>query len=136
MSYPRLRDLTFVARLERYVPRDPPEGSTREGGDRAALAALRRGLGKAVGDAREMYPYVVPALGDVDERQEPAFYLIASLFALHPSIRPRDAGNSLNLGASLLQLARKIESEGNKRDGVERRFVALLNAAPHDLAEH
>src|ERR687886_2267464 len=106
MSYPRSRDLTFIAHLERYVPRDPPEGSTSEGGDRAALAALRRGLGKAVGDAPEMYPYVVPALGDVDERQERPFYLIASLFALHPSIRSRDVGNSVSLGASLLQLAR------------------------------
>jgi CRISPR system Cascade subunit CasB len=136
MSRPSKQDLHFIAHLERYVPRDPAEAGGREGGDRAALAALRRGLGKEVGDAPQMYPYIVRALDGVDEHHEGAFYLIASLFALHPSVGPVDAERRANLGVSLLRLALEIEREGNKRDGVDRRMVALLNASPRDLPEH
>jgi CRISPR system Cascade subunit CasB len=55
-----------------------------------------------------------------------------------PAIRAvRRAGSPPHAwGRQGLGRAARVESEGNKRDGVERRFVALLNASPHDLAEH
>ena len=60
----------FIARLESLAKRE----------DRAALAALRRGLGKPPGTVAEMAPYVEPAFdGAPDEA-----YIVASLFGLHP----------------------------------------------------
>lgn len=93
--------------------------------DRGALAALRRGLGRAPGLAPEMYPYVVPWLPERPYRQqEAAYYLVASLFAFHPLLTSEG-----NLGA---HLAGAIANE-NSRQAVERRFVALLSAHPDDL---
>src|SRR2546425_12690103 len=44
------RDERFISALEHLVTND----------DRAALAALRRGLGQQPGETMELYPYVVP----------------------------------------------------------------------------
>jgi CRISPR system Cascade subunit CasB len=106
--------------------------------DRAVLAALRRGLGKRPGEAAEMFPYVVPYLPDhvaTSRRDwvETCHYLVASLFALHPTDWQGQAAGRFdrNLGASvrLLKLA-------SGSDGPERRFIALLNADREDLPEH
>jgi CRISPR system Cascade subunit CasB len=106
-----------------------------EAEDRAALAALRRGLGKSPGEAAELYPYVVRWVPDgAGEDEEAAYYLIASLFALHPAPWPEDGSPSWrrNLGASLARLA----AEPDRQEAVERRFVALLNAHRDDLSNH
>lgn len=96
--------------------------------DRAALAALRRGLGKPVGEAAEMYPYVVRFLPrEAAYHDEEAYYLVASLLAWHRGCTDRTS----NFGASFARLREATESES-----VERRFVALLNAHRDDLAEH
>lgn len=93
--------------------------------DRAALAALRRGLGQAPGTAAEMYPYVVPRLpAGISRGEEDAYYTVAALFAFHPA-----ATQSGNLGD---HLARTIASDAD-RAAVERRFVALLKSHPEDL---
>ena len=93
--------------------------------DRGALAALRRGLGQPPGTAPDMYPYVVPWLGDdVPRWRENAHYLIASLYAYHP-----EPGGSGNLGD---QFARARGSQGDDI-AIERRFSALLSAHPDDL---
>lgn len=95
--------------------------------DRAALAALRRGLGRPPGTVPEMFPYVVPYLpAQAHPNAEAPYYILAALFALHPM--HTDQGN---MGAHLAQAAR----EGN-REAVERRFVALLAAHPEDLPEY
>jgi len=95
--------------------------------DRAALASLRRGLGKPPGTTPEMYPYVVPYLpSQIHPREEAAYYTLAALFALHPSYT-----NQGNIGAHLARAAQ----QGN-REAVERRFVALLAAHPDDLPEY
>ena len=95
--------------------------------DRAALAALRRGLGRPPGTAPEMFPYVVPYLpAQAHPNEEAAYYTLAALFALHPS--HTDKGN---LGDHLARAA----TQGN-REAVERRFVALLAAHPDDLPEY
>jgi len=101
--------------------------SLAEKDDRAALAALRRGLGKAPGTAPEMYRYIVPLLPEKTYRfQETAFYLIASLFASHPvSIQKGNLGNHL------------AQARGeNNAAALERRFTALLSAHPDDLPNY
>ncbi len=141
------------------MPKERSEGDAGRRGDRAALAALRRGLGKGVGEASEMYPYVVPALPrGIEGWGESCYYLIAALFGLYPRPWPREARRA-NLGVSLRWLARNRATErgegggnapagadGEAGDGgtgqgqldpaVERRFVALLNATPDGFPEH
>ncbi|MCM8749100.1 type I-E CRISPR-associated protein Cse2/CasB [Thermomicrobiaceae bacterium CFH 74404] len=103
--------------------------------DRAALAALRRGLGKPPGTAPEMFPYVVPLLpSNPSWRLERACYLVASLFALHPlGWEGDERGRRLtNLGASFALLAQR----SSNREGVTRRFLHLLLAHEDELGEH
>jgi len=118
------RATRFVAGLEGLVKRE----------DRAALAALRRGLGKAPGEAAEMCRYVDPWLPSSPKPwEDSAYYLVASLFGLHPTPWPgggHDAWKT-NLGASFATLAGE---RGQER--VERRFVALLNSDREDLPSH
>jgi CRISPR system Cascade subunit CasB len=93
--------------------------------DRGALAAMRRGLGKKPGEAPEMFPYVVPYLPSRPSVElEAAFYLVASLFALHPQDMKEG-----NIGS---HLAGCIKSDKD-REAIERRFVALLKSHPDDL---
>lgn len=106
----------FIARLQDLVERQ----------ERGALAALRRGLGQQPGTVAEMYRYVEPFLPQVRSgAQEAAYYLVASLFALHP--KSSSAGN---FGAHMAQ----TRSE-NGEDALERRFTALLAAHPDDLPD-
>lgn len=82
--------------------------------DRAALAALRRGLGQKPGEAPGMFPYVVRFVQDWNEAD---IYMIAALFALHPS-----STKFGNMGDHLRALAREIGDDAS----TERRFVQLL----------
>lgn len=101
--------------------------------DRAALAALRRGLGKEVGEDIDAYKHVLRF--NPPERDEPWYCLVGALYALHPASWRPDAGEypiATNFGASLSRLWLKRETG---RDGLERRFVALLNADRAELPE-
>ncbi len=102
--------------------------SLAEANDRAALAALRRGLGLPPGAAPQMFPYVEPRLPQQrSQKQENACYLIASLFALHPAL-----GGKGNMGDHF----RKADPEGKGKDALERRFTILLAAHPEDLPDY
>jgi CRISPR system Cascade subunit CasB len=93
--------------------------------DRAALAALRRGLGQAPGTVADMYRYVVPWLpDDAPPWREDAYYLVAALFAYHP-----DTGGTGNVGR---HFAHTRDPQGDDT-AIERRFTALLAAHPDDL---
>jgi CRISPR system Cascade subunit CasB len=95
--------------------------------DRAALAALRRGLGKEPGTASEMYPIVVPRLPpSLSPQQESDYYLIAALFGSHP-----EPGGDGSLGAAFARLRSERDSES-----IDKRFVALLNCHADDLVAH
>lgn len=96
--------------------------SLRERKDRGALAKLKRGIGKALGDV-EMYPYVVPFLPE-DRKKQPCYFLVAVLFAMHPS----PAHEKLSIGA--------VFSKFNRCDSTDKRFKALLNANEEDLHYH
>lgn len=95
----------------------------REGNDRGALAALRRGLGSPPGGAPSTYPHILP-WAPQNRRGEDACYIIAPLFALHP-----EAGGAGNLGKAFSRVEDQSES-------LERRFVALLNCHREDLSYH
>ena len=96
----------------------------RDREDRAALAKLRRGLGKRMGTP-EMYPYVVPFLPK-ERRNEDLYFLVASLFALHPDAAPR--------GRGMGEVFRKIGG-GDASESIEKRFVHLLSAHREDVAD-
>lgn len=91
--------------------------------DRAMLAELRRGLGRAPGETPGMFPYLVPFVRASYE--EDNLYLIASLFALHPV--STDSGN---MGSHLHQYVQTV-GDGT---ATERRFVQLLNLHRDSLA--
>jgi len=93
--------------------------------DRAALAALRRGLGQPPGTVADMYRYVVPWLSDDTPRwREAAFYTVAALFAYHPQ-----SGGSGNMGRHFAR-ARGLLGDDT---AIERRFTVLLSAHADDL---
>jgi CRISPR system Cascade subunit CasB len=100
--------------------------------DRAALAALRRGLGRPAGTVAEMYPHVQPYVGtDARPGYEDACYIVAALFASHPlSWSPSgDLPRITNLGASFAQIRGRSGS-------VESRFTALLSCDRRELPDH
>ena len=91
--------------------------------NRAALAHLRRGLGKPPKSAMEMFPYLGQFLShETKQNYENAVFIVAALFAYYPGAQ----SNVGNLGASL----RKMKDDS---DSIEKRFVALLNAEAEDL---
>lgn len=119
-------DKKFISNLKKYV----------HANDRAALAKLRRGLGKKPGTVMEMYPYMcrqIPKTGD-----DFVYFLVAALFGLYPDAERTES----SLGGSLLMLDKKFRqqrgssSSDEKTSSVERRFVALLNAKKEDLPTH
>lgn len=127
---PPERQRPLIARLVQLKERD----------DRAALAALRRGLGKPAGAASEMFPYVEPFIPVNDyARNVDAAYLVASLFGLHPNHGgPSDDARSRQqrgFGASLAHIRRREGGE-DEDEGVARRLGALLNCDREALPEH
>lgn len=127
---PEISDVhrAFAEHLANIAGGDPP-GS----GGRAARAALRRGLGKEPGTAVEMFPYVEPFLSDdAPPQRVRRFYLVASLFAAHPVSWTSKERRRTDFGASM-ELVRR---DPKRRDGVDRRFVALLSARADDLSYH
>lgn len=112
-------DEKFIGYLEKLV-RDE---------NRAALANLRRGLGKSSGAAAEMFPYISGWTANISRRDENAFFLVASMIGLYPTKSWKSDEKYNNLGKSLSFL--KEESEG-----IEKRFVALLNSDDEDLPNH
>lgn len=135
MPEPSGRDRRFCAFLRELADEGAEAEGRRPNPDRAALAALRRGLGKPPGTAIEMYPYVEPWVGDERPDVVRAYYLVASLYALHPRSWRDEKGDS-NFGASLSRLKQALARRGRSAEGVERRFVALLNSHADGLATH
>ena len=101
--------------------------------DRAALADLRRGLGRPPGDEPAMHRYVASWAGQARPRWAgDVYYLVAALFAHHPLPWNQDAGAS-NLGTSF---ARLRDSGDMSSEAVERRFTNLLGVDAEDLHLH
>lgn len=91
--------------------------------DRGALAGLRRGLGKPPGSVTAMLPHVVPFLPADRPADHPGYFLVASLFALHP-----ESVAEGNMGTAFRQL-------GDHESAVKR-FLAMLDCHVEQLGEH
>ena len=116
------REHSFVTRLKRLVA----------DGDNAALAALRRGLGKPPGSVAQMHRIVLPWLSNEPDASwnEDVFYLVAALFAFwHQGKDGSPSSAPSNIGESLSQLR-------DESGSIEKRFAALLNAHQDDVAQH
>lgn len=100
---------------------------------RAALAALRTGLRSDPEQSLQMYPYVGPFLSGSLRRDRPLF-VVAALFASHPENWAGGEERYRDFGATLRRLA--SYAGGEREPGVERRFVALLNAGVESLPTH
>jgi len=105
MNSAKTREEHFIIHLEKYAKAE----------NRAALAALRRGLGQEPGSVPEMYPHV--EWYNVTQYNESYIYMIAALFALHPS-----STKFGNMGDHLRSLVRELGDDAS----TERRFVQLL----------
>lgn len=123
MNPEREQQNPFISYLEDLVRRQ----------DRAAVATLRRGLGKPPGQTLDMCRYVVPFLAPaVPRRREEVYYLVAALFAhWHQGRDSVGAGAPRNLGASL---ALMVTSETGP--SLDMRFTALLKSHCDDLPVH
>lgn len=100
--------------------------------DRAALSALRSGLGKAPGEAPRMFPYLAgcfPDDGGENSRAMRVTFLLSANFARHPEhFRRRSLAAALRMAAG---------PDGKFGEGgVTSRFVAALDADPEDLPRH
>jgi CRISPR system Cascade subunit CasB len=115
-------EAAFVGYLEKL-------GDPENRNGRAALAALRRGMGRRPAETPEMYPYLVPWTTGLGGWREECFYLVASLFASHPLAWHGEEAR--NFGGSMALL--RAQGGG---DSVQRRFVALLSSHRDDLPEH
>jgi len=123
------RDEQFVGWLERLAR--AREGAEMTQGEesraRAALATLKRGLGRPPGTALEMYRYVGPYISPKDPQWIINCYLlVAALFAHHPL-----PGGKGSMGSVMAEVKSRMDSES-----VEKRFLALLNAHHDDLPRH
>ena len=142
MRQPSDKDRNFVEYLEGLAPADAETNGAHLARGRAALAALRRGVGREPGENLEPYRYLAPWLASASWDEERAYYLIATLFATHrTSWPPNDSGPTErrhNLGASLSVLAAQLkdgEAE-SEQTPIDRRIVALLNCSREDLPHH
>ncbi len=96
--------------------------------DRAALAALRRGLAFDPGTHVPSFPYVEPFASE-DGWARTVHYLVAGLYALHPS-----HADGRTLGATTAELHRRRENRHRESGSLEARFLALLDADATQLA--
>lgn len=105
--------------------------------DRAALACLRRGLGKPPGSVTATFPHVTPYIPDAENREgrDWPYYLLASLFALHP-----EPGAKGDMGWTCRQFGDNPSADARFRallacgepelPGLLRQVVSLAKSAP------
>ena len=96
--------------------------------DRGALADLRTGLGKEPGQMARVHRHVVPYLPE-QRYNDRWYYVTATLFGSFPEHR-----KGRSLGKAFKPLA--FPPNEKKKESMEARFVALLNAHPEDLDDH
>ena len=101
--------------------------------DRGALADLRSGLGKRPGEMARVHKHVASYLPSQNFNDR-WYYLIATLFGAFPEHREGRSWGSPSLGEAFRPLA--FPPKEPKKDSMEARFVALLNAHPDDLDDH
>lgn len=107
----------LIQSLERAAARD----------DRAVFAALRRSLDEETASMARAAQHVARYLPmQLDAESERMAYLVAGLFALHPT-----SGGTRTIAAALRSVMERRDSPS-----IEGRFTALLGADVEDLAPH
>lgn len=117
------RAARFAGHLDR-LPLKAKEDPTA----RAILAELRTGLGRKPGEAARAWRHIIPYLAEQPERSDLWFYLVGTLFPLHPVTLP-ESEKRRSLGGSFGRI------RGDLSKSAEARFLALLNADSADLPE-
>jgi CRISPR system Cascade subunit CasB len=123
--------------------------SLQERENRAALAALRRGLGKPPGTSAEVWRQVAPWTGGLPNWRADCYCLMACLFGLYPDSgwpetelhgrrSPPNLGDSFNRLEDEQRRGQSASADEGQDHAspVERRFVALLNCHQDDLDHH
>ena len=111
----------FVARLRALDPPDDPAAVNR-----AALAHLRRGLGRPAGETLVRVGHLFVAVPDAAVS---VAVLVAGLFAEH-----RLSGGEGTLGKALGLYKRNYCVTPAAGDSADRRFIHLVESDPSDLA--
>ena len=117
--------LTREARFVRQVAGWSAKGRT------ASLAELRRSLARPPGQDPAALRNVLPLLDGIHHNDEWRYFLVAGLVALNPAPQAHVDGQGSDIGTALRSLAQITSA-----DAVERRFIRLLDADPHQLAHH
>ncbi len=112
-----------------------PESETR-----AALANLRRGVGRRPGEMPQLYgellqdmPEEMYAAGDKPSYAEWAVYLALTLYALHQQGKDLKADNMNREGVSLGGAASRLASDQEDRERIWKRFYIV--ASSEDMQE-
>ena len=127
---------TVQSKTERFFDED-------SSWSKAALAKLRRGIGKEIGELPDVLEYVLMDFPDdfdqswERERAENAVYTALTLFAFHQQgkknfmgIKREDDDNTISLGKAMRSL---IQRNPENETAVKRRFDKILSA--DDLKE-
>ncbi|MBS1705475.1 MAG: type I-E CRISPR-associated protein Cse2/CasB [Armatimonadetes bacterium] len=103
--------------------------------DRQALADLRSGLGKDLGESPRMLPYLARFLSGKSPYEIRAIHLTASLMAFHAG---HTEGNiNLASGLRMIQDRRGTSApDGPQRTSEEARLMAIMEADPEDLPHY
>lgn len=110
---------------------------------KAALANLRRGIGRAPGDMPELWGIVLQDMpeemmsrGGEPSKAEWASYTALTLFALHQQGKDLQSERMYKEGASLGDSVRRLAGNEDERQAVTRRFNAMATASDMVEAAH
>ena len=142
------RDISFL--IKKFVRAKIDGLLENSSWSRAALARLRRGIGKEPGELPELFEYFLEGMteelygrGDEASYPERAIYTALTLFALHQqgkeqpmnmgwNVGSKDKGNSLGAAVGLL-----VNRDKDREPAFKRRFDAVITADVFtELAHH
>lgn len=111
---------------------------------KAALAHLRRGIGKAPGSLAQLWAYTLDGMpeeltgrGSAPSRGEWACYLAITLYALHQQGKDITKENMNQSGHTLGKSIRKLIKDKDDEERVKRRFDQVITAdSPQEIAHY
>lgn len=118
--------------------------SLSDGAQKAALANLRRGIGKPPGAIPELWgeflldmPEKMQSRSGVPSRAEWAVYMALTLYALHQQGRDPHTDSMSREGQSIGRAAAQLVRDEDDRPRIARRFNTFATASdPAELAHH
>ena len=127
-----------------YTARQIARLSSGSGGQKAALAELRRGVGKEPGEDPGLWgaflldlPEELYGKDGKPSRAEWAIYITLTLYALHQQGKDPAADSVSAEGEDLGKAAAGLAQDQDDRDRILRRFSAMVTAADmRELSHH